>query len=129
MRQLIYNALKTLVISGDVKAVYQGESVIQAPIPTNYPVLVYRMGNETNENLGSGMTAHRKFFQVYIHDRPADYTRIDGLMVPIRNALVAAAPSGHVLEIMWRENSRDLDDEFLGSVMRYMRFEAALASQ
>lgn len=127
MRPLIYNALHTLVVGGALKSVVQGESLLVAPKPAEFPMAVYRMGNETSETLGAGMTSHRKFFQVYIHDRPADYAGIDALMPTIRDLLIAAAPSGHVLEIMWRENSRDLDDDFLGSIMRYMRFEAALA--
>lgn len=127
MRQLIYDALHPLVTSGDLKAIYQGESLLKAPGPSQFPIVVYRIGNETNENLGSGSTAYRKFFQVYVHDVPADYSRIDALIPMIRDALIAAAPAGHVLEIMWRENSRDLDDEFMGSIVRYIRFEAALA--
>lgn len=127
MRQLIYNALKPLKDAGTIKGLIQGESLLEAPKPTALPMLVYRMGNETNENVGEGFTAHRKFFQVYIHDRPADYSGIDALIPTVRDLLIAAAPSGHVLKIFWRENSRDLDDEFLGSIMRYMRFEAALA--
>jgi hypothetical protein len=127
MRQLIYDALQALVASGDLKGVYQGESMLKAPNPRDFPIAVYRIGNETNENLGSGSTAYRKFFQVYVHDVPADYSKIDDLIPKIRIALTSAAPSGHVLEIMWRENSRDLDDEFMGSIVRYLRFEAALA--
>lgn len=127
MRQLIYDALHALVISGELKAIYQGESMLKAPNPRDFPIAVYRIGNETNENLGSGSTAYRKFFQVYLHDVPADYNRIDTLIPVIRDALTAAAPSGHVLEVMWRENSRDLSDEYMGSIVRYLRFEAALA--
>lgn len=127
MRPLVYNALLPLKVAGTVKDIVQGESLLSAPKPSAFPLLVYRLGNETNENLAETSTAHRVFFQVYVHDRPADYSGIDALMVPIRDLLLAAAPAGHVLQIMWRENSRDLDDEFLGSIMRYMRFEAALA--
>jgi hypothetical protein len=127
LRQLIYDALQPLVVAGLVKSVVEGESVLKAPRRSEFPMLVYRMGNETNENLGQGLTAHRTFFQVYIHDAPADYSRIDGIIPAVRDAIVAAAPLGHVVEIMWRENSRDLDDAFFNSIVRYMRFEAALA--
>lgn len=127
MRQLIYDALQPLVTAGQLQTVYQGEAMLKAPSPAEFPIAVYRIGNETSENLGAGMTAHRKFFQIYVHDVPADYSRIDALIPSIRDAVEAAAPSDHVLEIMWRENSRDLNDEFLGSIVRYLRFEAALA--
>lgn len=124
MRDLIYNAL--VAIPG-INQVYQGESMLKAPKPIEFPVAVYRIGNETNANVGSGITAHNKFFQVYLHDVPADYTRIDTLIPLVRDAMTGLSNKGHILEVIWRENSRDLDDEFIGSVMRYLRFETAMA--
>lgn len=124
MRQLIYDKLSTIP---EFVRVHQGESLTAAPKRERLPIAVYRIGNESPDNIGAGATAHRVYFQVYIHDKPADYSRIDDLVVKVQNVFDLDGSVGEVVEIIYLETSRDLDDAFFGSIMRYVRFQAVLA--
>lgn len=126
IRQFVHDRLSAIP---DFTEVYQGESVTEAPNRTEYPIAVYRIGNESPEfGMGELSTTHRKYFQVYIHDVPADYTRIDDLVDKVKAAFVMPTSVGKIITVTYLETSRDLDDEFFGSIMRYVRFQAILAS-
>jgi len=132
VRQWLYDVLTG---DPDVAAlvgsrVHQGESILRAPTKPELPMLVYRFGNVTSERLGQGSTANRVFFQVYVHDKPADYTRIDQICAALIGALHQSGPfpGEHILDTIWLETSRDLDDEYFQSVMRYVRFQSTLAA-
>ena len=126
IRQFIYDRL---VAIPDFVEVYQGESVLEAPNRSEYPVAVYRIGNESPEfGMGEQTEVHRKYFQVYIHDTPADYTRIDDLVDKVKAAFVMPTSVGKITQVIYLETSRDLDDAFFGSIMRYVRFQAVLTS-
>jgi hypothetical protein len=132
MRQWLFDVLSS---NPDIFAltegrVLQGESMLKAPDRLELPLLVYRMGNTTNEHLGHNSTAHRRFFQVYIHDRPADYSRIDTLCALVIAALdqSGAVPEHNILETSWLETSRDLDDEVFHTIVRYVRFQTVLST-
>jgi hypothetical protein len=90
-------------------------------------VAIYRLGNESPDNLGFDVNPHRKYFQVYVHDVPADYTRIDNLVERVRLAFKLESSVDEVIEVRYLETSRDLDDAFFGSIMRYIRFQAILS--
>jgi len=125
IRQFIYDRLLTIPT---FTSVAQGESLLEAPSRPEFPVAVYRLGNESPENIGAEITPHRKYFQVYIHDAPADYTRIDTLVDQVQAAFRLTGSVGNIVEVIYLETSRDLDDAFFGSIMRYVRFQAILSS-
>lgn len=126
MRQFVYDTL-----SGDAAItalvgtrVHQGESLVKAQLDA--PFLVYRIGNETNELFSEDdQQPHRVFFQVYIHDKGGDYMRIDDLVKLVINALRGGPyPEYKILRVNYLETSRDLDDAEMGTLVRYVRFQA-----
>lgn len=128
MRQFIYDTLRLdSAVEGFVgDRIYQGESMDKAELVR--PFLVYRVGNETNELMSEDEAEkmpHRVFFQVYIHDNPADYTRIDDICQAVRNALVGGPyPTWNIYRVNYLETSRDLDDDTMRTILRYVRFQA-----
>lgn len=126
MRQFIYDTLR---LDPDIAAIvgtriFQGESMDHAELQR--PFLVYRMGNETNELFSEdAQMPHREFFQVYIHDNPSDYMQIDELGKLVRAALVGGPyPAYKILRVNYLETSRDLDDDVMRTIVRYVRFQA-----
>lgn len=126
MRQFVYDRLTgdagiEALVADRVK---QGESMIVAELGA--PFLVYRIGNETNELFSEDdPKPHRVFFQVYIHDRGGDYTRIDDLVKLVIAALSGGPyPEYKILRVNYLETSRDLDDAEMGTIVRYVRFQA-----
>lgn len=126
MRQFVYETLSGNAPIQAVVAdrVFQGESMLVAEMA--HPFLVYRIGNETNELFSEDtLRPHRVFFQVYIHDRGGDYMRIDDLVKLVIDALVGGPyPAYKILRVNYLETSRDLDDAEMGTILRYVRFQA-----
>lgn len=135
MRRWLYKQLHTyppLVeyfepLLGDDEAVsnrvYQGESLQDSLTPK--PYLFYTLGNSTDEGLSETKRPYRQFFTIFIHDEPADYQRIDDLVKLVKEALQNGndAEEG-IITINHLETSRDLDDSTLGTILRYVRFQA-----
>lgn len=128
MRQFVYETLDgdAAVTTFVDDRIHQGESLVVAELKV--PFLVYRIGNETNELFSEDDTEqqpHRVFFQVYIHDRGGDYMRIDDICKAVINALRGGPyPEYKILRVNYLETSRDLDDAEMGTIMRYVRFQA-----
>ena len=125
-RQFIYETLSgyTPIQTLVADRVFQGESLrnsMQAK-----PFLVYRMGNDTDLNFAErDAFPHQWFFQVHAHDEPADYSQVDNLItlsIASFRAAIVPADSG-ILQVRYLETSRDLDDQVLGTIMRYARFQ------
>ena len=128
-RQFVYNVMTgyaPLTALVGTRVMQQG-SLLSAQ--TVKPYLVYRMGNNTDEGMADPDSKRpgRQFFQVYIHDEVGDYTRIDDIVKHLKDAFLAAQPSGDVCGIQYLETSGDLDDPTLESIMRYARFQLATA--
>lgn len=130
LRQFTYETLKNYpplqYLVND--RVYQGESLKTATQST--PFIVYRMGNDTTEDLAEqDAYPRRQFFLVYAHDAPADYSRVDDILRLSKQAFreVRVGVEG-ILQIRFLETSRDLDDPVMGTIMRYMRFQYIMGS-
>jgi len=132
MRQWLY---ETLVQSSSLAAVLgvelsklpervvQGESLDTRLITK--PYLVYTLGNNTDERLSDEDTASRQFFTIFVHDEPWDYLRVDSIMTVIKTLLIQRQVKLYgILSVIHLEDSRDLDDSTLGTILRYMRFQA-----
>jgi hypothetical protein len=87
---------------------------------------VYRLGNVTNEHLGVGAIAQRTFWQLYVHDNPADYDNIDTITQQLIQLFHESGPfpAYDILQTRYLETSRDLDDEIFKTIVRYVRFES-----
>ena len=126
MRQFIIDSLKASTGVTDLvgNRIYQGEALTASELTR--PFLIYRVGNETTESISEdAQTPHRVYFQVYVHDNPADYTKIDTLCQEVRQALVGGPyPDYKILRVAYMETSRDLDDDTMRTIFRYLRFQA-----
>lgn len=127
-RQFIYDTLQVSSVADKVgDRVFQQGSMLTGQ---NFkPFLIYTVGNNTDEGMSDPDTYQpsRQFFQVYIHDDVGDYAQIDDLVNIIRDAFLTASLPLNVSGIQYLETSRDLDDPTLQTIMRYMRFQLAMA--
>lgn len=91
------------------------------------PFLVYTIGNATDEEFSEDKRPYRQFFQIYIHDEPSDYVRIDDAARQVRAVLKNASSRQYgVINVRHLETSRDLDDQTMGTIVRYIRFQAIM---
>lgn len=103
--------------------VYQGETLTDRLLPK--PYLFYTLGNDSDENLSEDVHPHRQFFTFYIHDSPSDYQRIDAIVDLLKKALVNKnGKEAGVITVRHLETSADFDDNTLGTILRYSRFQA-----
>lgn len=106
-----------------IERMLQGESLLTAQLEK--PFLVYRFGNRTNEDLAEDMPeVGRQFVSIYLHDVPADYSRIDQMEMAVIHGLnLAKSASEGIITARYLETSRDLDDQALKTIYRYLRFQ------
>jgi hypothetical protein len=96
-----------------------------------HPYLVFKLGNNTNEELAETVDASRQFVQVFVHDfsdkETGDYTKIDEIIASLKTSLVnqSSAEDG-VLTVIYLETSQDLNDDTLNTVMKYVRFQLVM---
>lgn len=92
-----------------------------------HPFVVYKLGNDTAEELSEDTDITRQFFQVWVHDyfdsETADYDRIDDVITAIKTAFKNAGGVNGVWTTRFLETSQDLNDETLNTVFRYLRFQ------
>lgn len=106
--------------------VFQGESLQNSTQVK--PFLVYRLGNDTSEQLSEeDVHPHRQFFLVYVHDVPYDYQKVDeGCSLVIRAFRGWTSAADNIMQVRYLETSRDLYDSVLDTVYRYVRFQLIL---
>lgn len=95
--------------------------------PQQRPFLTFHWGN-TNpgyEDIPFPLVNERDF-QVWIHDEPGDYTRIDDAIARVRTVLTgivgADTGAGWVQEVHWLGDSDDLSDDEQGTITRFGEF-------
>lgn len=120
--QTLSNDLDLQEIFGD--RMFQGESMPSSVVTK--PFLTYTIGNATDVLLSEDDdTPERQFFQIYVHDEGGDYTRIDDAVALLKRKLRhrQSAEAG-IIDIIYLETSRDLDDMTMNTILRYIRFQA-----
>jgi hypothetical protein len=102
---------------------YQGESMLNANIPK--PFLMFQFGNRTSEALSEEIPeVSRQFLTIYLHDVPADYSRIDEMEMALIHGLNQGnSKPDAIITTRYLETSRDLDDQALGTIYRYVRLQ------
>jgi hypothetical protein len=102
---------------------YQGESVLNANI--RKPFLVFNFGNRTSEDISEELPGvSRQFLTIFIHDVPADYSRVDQIETALIYGLNQAnSEPDAIITTRYLETSRDLDDQALGTIYRYVRLQ------
>lgn len=128
-RAFVYGVMteSALLTSSVGDRIFQQGSLLSAQ--TVKPYIVYNMGNNTDEGMSDpdSFSPSRQYFQVYLYDEVGDYSRIDDLIAELKRAMLAAQPTGDVCGVQYLETSRDLDDPTLEAIMRYVRFQLAIA--
>lgn len=94
-------------------------------VPRNKPFIVHSMGNDTNEGLSDDSSAHRQFSTIYVHDEGQDYDVIDLVIARLKELLNDAPGSAEfgVITCHYLETSQDLEDDQMGTIVRYARFQ------
>jgi hypothetical protein len=93
-----------------------------------HPYIVYKLGNNTGEDLAEDQDVSRQFLQIFVHDyadgEVADYTKIDAVIKQIKLAFkLQSSPADGVIAANYLETSQDLNDETLNTVMKYIRLQ------
>lgn len=111
-------------------AIFPGKGLLNSP--GKWPFICYIVGNNTEEALGEGSGANRQYFEVWVHDtdKNLDYMYIDSIIMRLRD-LFRDAPSSKTDPVMTSyplETSRDLDDQEMGTICRYLRVQVVNAA-
>lgn len=97
----------------------------------DHPYLIYKLGNNTAEGISEEADPSRQFFQIYVEDysdtEAADYIQIDEIIEVLKKTLKNASDAdAELIGLRYLETSQDLNDETLGTVFKYVRFQAIL---
>jgi hypothetical protein len=123
MRQLVYEALMAsdelrdevdnrIFAASNVD--YQGKKpLIVLRSHTSFPI-----ARAEGRGLGS-----RTYLQLWVHDKPGSYVRIDKVLSICRKVLEAMPPQDNFLEATWIESGVDLRDDQMETITRYSRFQ------
>lgn len=65
--------------------------------------------------------------QVWIHDEPGDYHRIDQMLQRIKVVFEAAEAEDEFLELRQIDRSPDFNDLGLNTIVKYATFQAAVS--
>jgi hypothetical protein len=126
IRRWVYSTISntTAVTSIVSTRVWAAPSLQEIPKPGSHPFVVYKLGNSSDSDLGPEANQQQQWLEVWVHDSPGDYKRIDDVHSKIRVALIAAVPSKTegVTDCEWKEISRDLEDTEFRTWMRYARY-------
>lgn len=83
------------------------------------PFVTYRMHTDFFVQRVGG----REYVQVWAHDDPGDYSRIDAILDQCRIAIVNLPSEGTFLDARWIETGVDLRDDAMNTITRYIRFQ------
>lgn len=119
-RQLIYEALMGHEALQEIvsQRVYASGSLNNVPAR---PFILIRMHQGYAYQ---GKMAEREVAQVWFHDEPGDYIRIDAMMAHAREAIDGIASTGPLVCMEWIENSVDLKDDDMHTVCKNARYQA-----
>lgn len=98
-----------------------------AETPQMRPFLVFRFAN-TTPGIPGEQTVNDRSFQVWVHDDPNDYTRIDDVITRVRSVLtsVFAQYTGtegqYIHGVEWMGDSEDLADDEQRTITRYCEY-------
>lgn len=125
VRDLVFDSLKN-------DSVLNGLSINEdhmfnsndADTPNVRPLMIFRWGQSSE-----GMDVmHRRILQVWVHDDPSNYSRIDDALQRVCDVLTSLfgvnvdATTKWVAQIDWMLDSDDLSDDVQNTVTRYSQF-------
>ena len=128
-----HTPLKTIIDAANSSNITLSDHVSQGEVLSDRlfpkPYIYYNIGNRTNQNMGEDVLVYNQFFQVFIHDVPGDYTLIDDLvkeLIKLLHQSTGEEGKYQIIRVQFLEASADLDDDTLGTIMRYVRFVAVV---
>ena len=107
--------------------IYQRSAMEYEVPPSQRPFGVYHLDQEGPVSVPSALRARVCSVQVWVHDEPGDYHRIDQALDRVRHVLEGADPTGPFLEMRMTIRSPDMFDDLLKTIMRYSRFDAVFS--
>lgn len=123
LRQWLYDAIRTdpTLVASIGTRVYQATSIVE--VPSTKPFVVYRFGTSSQGLSGNDrQTTIVQPLQVFFHDVPGDYEKIDQLQRRLR-AVIAGANQGNIIRCEWLEDSEDLRDDEMFTIFKYSRYQ------
>lgn len=84
------------------------------------PFIVIRLLS-MNMELSEG-TAHSQTAEIWAHDKPGSYGRIDSILAAVRAALVGQVALSGGIACRWQGDSTDFADDDLGTITRNSAF-------
>lgn len=123
LREWLFGKLSTSVdlevLVGD--RVYQSTSLTD--VPAVKPFLLYRFGTSAPGLSGGDFVVKRiQPIQIFVHDVPGDYQRIDTILAALKVTLEAQTDSD-VMSCQWLEESEDLSDDEMHTITRFARYQ------
>ena len=130
LRQVVFRALKEdpVIQSFVSDRIFQRGSTLDGIPPTKVtPYIVYNLAQGFPKG-PSSLRARMQNLQVWVHDEPGDYYKIDQILARVKLVLegVNAGEQVGFLEIRHIETSQDLWDNLLKHLIRYSRLGATL---
>lgn len=122
-REWLYSTLSTHV----PLTAYVGDNIIQTgselEAPAHKPFLIYRLGVQSPSLRGDDATTKRiQPVQLFVHDTPGDYKRIDTILDILKSLLDTRGDSS-IICCTWLEASEDMRDDVFQTITRYARLE------
>lgn len=117
MRALIFQALSGSAGLTDIvdNRIFQASDLTNVP---PRPFVTYRLHNAyARQGFGK-----QTLVQVWFHDEPGDYMRIDEMMGHAKTAIEGIPQQGSFMEAVWFEDSVDLQDDDMGTITRNARY-------
>jgi hypothetical protein len=99
------------------------ESSKMQEVPTK-PYLMYKMFATAPEMMGDDLSkVITQGFQVFVHDVPGDFLRIDDIIQLLRFLFTNASDKvAGVISVRWIDVSEDFKDSDMGTNTRFIRF-------
>jgi hypothetical protein len=101
-----------------VSSVYAGGSLTGRPHRSPF-IVIRMMPNSVAVKQGF---AHRQIAEVWAHDEPGSYQRIDRILSAVRADLVGPVTIPDAIACEWSGDSQDLPDDGLGTITRSASF-------
>ena len=126
IRTWLYSKLSTLT-TVPAERVFAKKSMRSSV--EDHPYIVWKLGNNTSNQFSETEHISNQFIQIFVHDytdsEVSDYSRIDTVIEELKSTLQNAyGPEDGVIQTTYLETSQDLNDETLGTIMKYVRFQS-----